>query len=346
MQSAALKSNETHMRREIEEIPVATRRLFDNGRDAVAKAAETARGARYFATVARGSSDHAATFFKYASEIYLGKPVASIGPSVTSVYKKRVALNGACVLAISQSGASPDLLSLVQDATDQGVPTIGLTNNSDSPLANICTNAIDIAAGPELSVAATKTYVSSAVAALMILADIADDAALKAALDRLPARFEEAIHMDWTAMNAAIDAHGSLYVIGRGPGLAIAHEAALKFKETCQIHGEAYSSAEVLHGPVSIVGENYPVLALAARDEAEEGLAQTADSISGNGALVFATSSRVNSAKVLPHVEDEHPLTDALIQIVSFYSFIEQFAAHRGLNPDTPRFLKKVTQTV
>ncbi|EFO30053.1 SIS domain-containing protein [Roseibium sp. TrichSKD4] len=346
MQSSALKTNETHMRREIQEIPAATQRLFQESLEPVRKAADTARNAKYFATVARGSSDHAATFFKYAVEIYLGKPVASIGPSVTSVYKKRVALDGACVLAISQSGASPDILSLVQDATEQGVSTIGLTNTKGSPLAGVCTNAIDIAAGPELSVAATKTYVSSVVAGLMLIAEMSDDEDLRAALKRLPARFEAAIDQDWTSMNSAVDAHGSLYVIGRGPGFAVAHEAALKFKETCQIHGEAYSSAEVLHGPVSIVGEKYPVLALASRDEAEEGLVETADSISGNGALVFATSSKVKAAKALPHVEDEHPLTDALIQIVSFYSFIEQFALHRGLNPDTPRFLKKVTQTV
>lgn len=346
MQSSLLQSNETHMRREILEIPAATERLFENAWAPVVKAADAARDASYFATVARGSSDHAATFFKYAAEIYLGKPVASIGPSVTSIYKKRVKLDGACVLAISQSGASPDILSLVQDAVDQGVPAIGLTNTSDSPLAGICTSTIDISAGPELSVAATKTYVSSVVAGLMLLAEIAQDDALKAALKRLPERFAQAVAVDWTEMNEAVDAHGSLYVIGRGPCFAIAHEAALKFKETCLVHGEAYSSAEVLHGPVSIVGEGYPVLAIASRDEAEEGLAQTADSIAKNGALVFATSNKVKLAKVLAHVEDEHPLTDALIQIASFYSFIEQFALHRDLNPDTPRFLNKVTQTV
>ena len=336
----------THMRREIEEIPDAAQRLLAKARPRMREIAANAGSPVFLASVARGSSDHAATFLKYASEIYLGLAMASLGPSVSSVYGGRVSLSQALVVAISQSGASPDILSVVEEASSQGAFTVGLTNTADSGLARLSGAAVDICAGPELSVAATKTFVNSIVSGLMLLAEIGGDQVLKSALAQLPVHFERAIAKDWSALAEPIERRGSLYVLGRGPGLAIANEAALKFKETCQIHAEAYSSAEVMHGPVSIVEDGYPILALGVRDAAETGLAEAADRMAKQGGSVFATSGNVKNANKLPFEETEHPLTDALVQIVSFYSFIEWFARRRGFNPDVPKHLKKVTQTV
>ncbi|WP_420332242.1 SIS domain-containing protein [Roseibium sp.] len=336
----------THMRREIEEIPDAVRRLLAEAQPEIGKIASAAGSPVFLASVARGSSDHAAMFLKYASEIYLGLAMASLGPSVSSVYGGKVQLAKALVVAISQSGASPDILSVVESAAKQGATAIGLTNTAGSPLARLSTATIDICAGVEQSVAATKTYVNSVIAGLMLLAEIGNDAELARALEAVPSHLEKAIETDWSILADPIERRGSLYVVGRGPGLAVANEAALKFKETCQIHAEAYSSAEVLHGPVSIVEDGYPVLVLGVRDAAEAGLAQTADRMAAQGGVVFATTDKVERASRLEFEAAQHPLTDAITQIVSFYAFIEWFARRRGFNPDVPRHLKKVTQTV
>ncbi|MEM5584862.1 SIS domain-containing protein [Roseibium sp. AS2] len=346
MDTTAKPDTQTHMRREIEEIPEAAARLLNGASARIGDIAKQAGTPVFLASVARGSSDHAAAFLKYAAEIHLGVAMASLGPSVSSVYKGRVNLSQALVIAISQSGASPDILSVVESAEEQGAVTIGLTNTAGSELARLSTASVDIHAGPERSVAATKSFVNSVLAGLLLLAEMAGDEALLEALRQVPGQLEKAISMDWRALAEPLEKRGSLYVIGRGPGLAIAHEAALKFKETCRIHAEAYSSAEVMHGPVSIVEDGYPILALGVRDAAEAGLADAADRMAGQGGRVFATTARVTRAEKLPFVSTTHPLTDALVQIVSFYAFIEWFARRRGFNPDLPRHLKKVTQTV
>jgi len=346
MVATKTQTTPTHMRREIEEIPQAARRLLSEAHPKFREIAGKAGAPVFLASVARGSSDHAATFLKYASEIYLGLAMASLGPSVSSVYGQHVKLDQALVIAISQSGASPDILSVVENATGQGAVTVGLTNTAESPLAQLSTSAVDICAGPEQSVAATKTFVNSVLAGLLLLAEIGGDETLLKALEEVPGHFEKAIGKDWTALAAPIEAKGSLYVVGRGPALAVANEAALKFKETCQIHAEAYSSAEVMHGPVSIVEDGYPVLALGVRDAAEQGLAEAADRMAAQGGDVFATTDKVVRAHPLEFEATAHPLTDAIVQIVTFYAFIEWFARERGFNPDVPKHLKKVTQTV
>jgi glucosamine--fructose-6-phosphate aminotransferase (isomerizing) len=341
-------ASSTHMRLEIEEIPVATRRLLTDGA-AQLKAAGGALAAQRPAmvvTIARGSSDHATAFLKYAIELVAGIPVASIGPSIVSIYGRELKLHGAAALAISQSGKSPDIVAMEQSARRNGAFCIALTNTPDSPLATSADLAVDLRAGVENSVAATKSFVSSVVAGLSILGHWTDDAALLDALTTLPDALHRAIRCDWTPLLAPLEGRDSLYVLGRGPALAIAQEAALKFKETCGIHAEAYSAAEVLHGPSRIVEAGFPVLTLASRDASEAGVAEIADRLARQGATVFATSDRVNEAKQLPFVATGHPITDALTLIVSFYSFIETLSRHRGFDPDRPPHLKKITETL
>lgn len=340
--------NRTHMRHEIEEIPQVVAGFLEGSADVVAEAAAVLRDRQppVVATIARGSSDHAASYLKYAIELTLGIPVASIGPSVASIYGAPLKLDRAVAIAISQSGKSPDIVSMAHAARDGGATTIAITNTAGSPLTQAVDFTVDLAAGVEQSVAATKTFVTSVVAGLAILSRWAGDRELIAAVAALPEAFQRAVACDWSGLIEGLDGHDALYVLGRGPGWAIANEAALKFKETCGIQGEAYSSAEVMHGPVSIVTPGFPVLALAARDAAQASVADMAHALAGKGAKAFVTSDLPGAASRLPFAATGHPITDPLALIVSFYGFVEALAHHRGLNPDAPPMLKKVTETV
>jgi glucosamine--fructose-6-phosphate aminotransferase (isomerizing) len=335
------------MRREIDEIPDAVRRLLDGSGAALEGAGQALRDLQptLVATIARGSSDHAASFLKYAIELTAGRPVASIGPSIMSIYGRELKLDGCAAIAISQSGRSPDIVAMTQSARRNGALTIALTNTADSPLAQAGNLSIGLMAGVEQSVAATKSYVSSVVAGLAILGHWTDDASLLVALARLPDLLRQAASLDWSPLLRALEGRNSLYVLGRGPALAVAAEAALKFKETCGIHAEAYSAAEVLHGPARIVEGGFPVLVLAARDAAEPGVADAAEKLAAQGATILATTTRVAVTRQLPFIATGHPLTDALALIVSFYGFAEMLSRSRGYDPDKPPHLKKVTET-
>lgn len=338
---------QTRMRREILEIPDAVERLLTNGGDAIRSSAQRVRemDPAFLMSVARGSSDHACTYLKYASELILRRPMASVGPSVSSIYDVDLMCDNALCIAVSQSGQSPDIVRMTQTAGISGAFTVGITNDSTSRLATVADATLPIHAGPELSVAATKTFVTSLIAGLWLLAEIKQDASLLGAIHALPAHLSAATTCDWSAARTAING-GSLFTLGRGPSWAISNEAALKFKETCLIHAESYSSAEVLHGPVSIVDAHFPVIAFASADAAEASVAEVADALAAKGAKVFATTHKTTSAETLPHIRTDHWLTDPISAIVSFYAMVEQVALERGINPDTPRHLNKVTETV
>ena len=340
-------SEPTLMHQEVREIPDAVDRLLSQGESAIKRAADAAReaDARYFMSVARGSSDHAASYLKYACELILRRPMASIGPSVASIYGVKLDARGAIGISVSQSGQSPDIVHLTQVLRDSGAHTVAITNEKESRLAMAANATLPIHAGPELSVAATKTFVTSIVAGLWFLAELQKDPDLIAAIHALPAALDKATRSDWSAAADAIDGR-SLFTIGRGPSWAISNEAALKFKETCLIHAESYSSAEVLHGPVSIVEHNFPVIAFAAQDKAENSVAETADALARKGARVFAVTNKTKMATTLPHVRTDHWLCDPITAIVSFYAMVEAVALTRGINPDKPRHLNKVTETV
>ena len=210
-------TQQTHMRREIEEIPAVVATFLERSGavlDATA-AALRARDPLLVATVARGSSDHASAYLKYAIELTLGLPVASIGPSIASIYGKDLRLERAATIAISQSGKSPDLVGMAQSARRSGATAIAITNTAGSPLAEASDFTIDLHAGVEQSVAATKTFVTSVVAGLALVARWSDDKALAAAVDALPQSLALAVQCDWSAMIGALDGHNALYVLGR-----------------------------------------------------------------------------------------------------------------------------------
>ena len=336
------------MRCEIGQIPAAVSDLLSRSGTALRQAGGRIRDLdpAVVLTAARGSSDHAASYLKYAIELTAGLPVASLGPSIASIFHARLRVPGAATIAISQSGRSPDLVGLAEAASHGGAFTLALTNTPGSPLTRLCDLSVDIAAGPERSVAATKTYVNSVVAGLSVLGHWTRDDQLLGALDRLPDFLGQAIEQcNWSALGQGLDPGASLFVLGRGPTLAIAREAALKFKEVCTIHAEAYSAAEVMHGPLALIKPGFPVLALAARDAGQASIMATAHAIATKGAAVYATSESDGEPIALPFVATGHPLTDPLTLIAGFYAFIEELARQRGLDPDHPAHLQKVTET-
>ncbi|MGE8219675.1 MAG: SIS domain-containing protein [Stenotrophomonas acidaminiphila] len=296
----------------------------------------------FVVTCARGSSDHAATYAKYLFETRLGLVTASASPSVGSVYEARQQLQGVLYLVISQSGKSPDLLRNAEAAKAAGARVVALVNVEDSPLAQLADTVIPLGAGAERSVAATKSYLASLAAILQLCAYWRDDPTLIAALDALPAALTQAWQCDWSALTEGlVDAH-NLFVVGRGPGLAAAQEAALKFKETCGLHAEGYSSAEVKHGPMALVGRDFPVLAFAQPDETGAGTRALADEFAARGARVWLAGEGGD----LPVAAAPHPLCAPLLTVQSFYRAINALALRRGHNPDLPPHLNKVTETV
>ena len=335
------------MRREIDEAPEAVRRLLDLSGDAMRAAGARLRRLQppAVATIARGSSDHAATYLKYATEIMAGIPVASLGPSVVSVYGAALKLQGCAAIAVSQSGRSPDIVALAKAARDGGGETIALVNVEGSPLADAASAAVALQAGPERSVAATKSFIASVAAALCILAEWQGDDALRHGLRRLPDDLDAALDCRWDEAVDAVRDAGSLYTLGRGPGYAVAAETALKFKETCIVHAEAYSGAELLHGPVSLVEGGFPVFAYIPQDAAHASLVDTANRLLEKGATLFVAGEGAPGRR-LPTAPAGHPLLEPLVMLLSFYGFAEALSRARGFDPDVPRGLKKVTETI
>jgi len=338
---------QTKMRDEILEIPDAVERLLMRGKNSVQSAATAAThlDPRLLMSVARGSSDHVCTYLKYASELVLRRPMASVGPSVNSIYGIDLLSERTLCLSVSQSGRSPDIVHMTQSLRAGAGLTVAITNDVASPLADAAEMTLPLHAGPEVSVAATKTFVTSMVTGLWLIAEIKKDCELVHAIHALPEDLAKATACDWSAAADALTGQ-SVFTIGRGPSWAVANEAALKFKETCLIHAESYSSAEILHGPVSIVGPGFPIIGFAAGDLAEDSLVEVADALAAKGATVFVTSKRAKAAHLLPHIRTAHWLTDPIAAIVSFYAMVEAIARSRGIDPDTPRHLNKVTETV
>jgi glutamine---fructose-6-phosphate transaminase (isomerizing) len=296
-------------------------------------------------TCARGSSAHAAAFGKHLIERYVGIPVAPAAPSIASIYHRPLHLKGQLFLAISQSGRSDDLIVLTEAARSAGALTVGIINAPDSPLAAACDIVLPIGAGPELSVAATKTFIATAVALARLTAAWADEDDLQAALEHLPKRLAAAAALDWGAALPALGGAASLVTIGRGPTLAIAREAALKLKEICNRHAEAFSGAEFLHGPVALVSSRYPILMLMPTDAAAEGMQQLAADLRRKSKALFTAEPGDSAAGRLPALAPDQPEADAICLIQSFYAMAVQLAQHLDMDADRPRHLSKVTRT-
>ena len=297
-------------------------------------------------TCARGSSDHAATYAKYLIETELGIPVVSFAPSIASIYKARQRLNGVLFLTISQSGKSPDLLSSARHAKKYGAFVAAFVNNTHSPLADTADIVIPLCAGPELSIAATKSFICSLTAIARTIETAASNAELSAALPSLPSALSEAQACDWPGAIEKLIPATNLFAVSRGLGLSIACEAALKLKETCAMHAESYSAAEVKHGPMAIVKDGFPVMVFAPSDRTYIGLNTMIEEFSSRGAECMVAGQRVRDTLYLPTVDAGADQLTPITQIQSFYGFVNKLSCHRGLDPDIPPFLTKETETL
>lgn len=299
------------------------------------------------ATIARGSSDCCALYLKYLVEIVSGTPCASIGPSIATLYRTPMRLRGAVSVAISQSGRSPDIVEMQRAARRGGALAVALVNDVESPLATEAEALLPLGAGPERSVAATKSMIAGLVAGASLVAAWHEDRSLAGAIAGLPDILRGQAAPPPADMLERLASARSAFVLGRGATLAIAAEAALKLKETCAIHAEAYSAAEVLHGPAELVTSGFPVVAFVPSDAAREGMLATLARLADVGATVIAIEAGgADDADRLAVAKAEATLLEPVVMIHRFYRLAEALALRLGRDPDRPRNLRKVTETV
>jgi glucosamine--fructose-6-phosphate aminotransferase (isomerizing) len=344
-----MSTGEARMAHEIGEAPEVVARQAAGLAQPIAElvARLKRRPPRVVVTCARGSSAHAATYAKHLIERTVGAPVAEAAPNIASVYGRRLDLEDQLFLAISQSGKSDDLIEMTLSARSAGALTAAMVNVTDGPLTHACDIVLPIGAGPELSVAASKTFVATLSALQRLVAAWTGDAALERAIEALPERLTKATALDWGEAAGALSRTTSLVAIGRGPTLAIAREASLKLKETCNLHAEAFSGAEFLHGPVALVSSRYPILMFMPTDQAAPGMRQLAADLRCKGTALLTTEpgSPGSAPGRLPALPSEHAETDAVCLVQSFYAMLIRLAESLGVDVDRPRHLQKVTRT-
>lgn len=296
-------------------------------------------------TVARGSSDHASSYAAYLIMARLGRIVASLPMSLVTLHKSPLQAKDALAIAISQSGQSPDVVEPIRYFREGGAATVALVNDAASPLAEAAEWTLPLHAGPELSVAATKSFITSLVAGARVAAHWQDDAELLRAIDALPESLAAAAKSDWSAALDVLAPASRIMVVGRGISFPVALEAALKFKETSAIQAEAFSGAEIKHGPMALIDEGYPLLIFATRGPAQAGLVQLAQEMRGRGAHVLLAAQDDVAERNLTLPTAATPDLDPIVAIQAFYVMAAKLAQARGLDPDKPRHLSKVTKT-
>jgi glucosamine--fructose-6-phosphate aminotransferase (isomerizing) len=338
----------THLAREAAESPGVVRAQLAANQPVLRElgARLRARPPRAVVTLGRGSSDHAATYARYLIETRLGIMTASAAPSVSSIYEAAPAMRDVLCLAISQSGRSPDLIAAAEAAKAKGALVAALVNDAASPLAELAEVTAPLHAGLELSVAASKSYVAALAASAQLVGLWRGDAELIAALAALPDLLAEAWSLDWRAALAPLVGARSLYVVGRGVGLGVAQEAALKLKETCRLHAEAFSAAELRHGPMALVGPDFPVLGFAQGDETREGVEAALAAAAALGAPVIKAGGKDQRGVAALPTAVGCPALEPIGHALSFYRLASELALARGEDPDRPPHLAKVTETL
>jgi glucosamine--fructose-6-phosphate aminotransferase (isomerizing) len=275
----------------------------------------------------------------------LGRLVTSMPMSLVTLYQSQIRCEGLVSLAFSQSGQSPDLIGPTEYFRQCGALTCAFVNDAQSPLARAAEWLFPLHAGQEASVAATKSFIAQLVAGARLTAAWQEDATLLSGLEALPRAMEQACGTDWSAAVEVLRGADRLFVVGRGLGLPVAMEAALKFKETCGIQAEAFSGAEIQHGPMALIEEGYPLLVFAPRGPAQAGLLELARTMRARGARVLLAAPAGTPEAELRLVEAPQAELDPVCAIQSFYPMVEALARARGNDPDQPPHLKKVTRT-
>lgn len=296
-------------------------------------------------TIARGSSDHAANYAAYLIMSRLGHIVASLPMSLVTLNSAPLHVRNALAIAISQSGQSPDVVEPIRFFRGGGASTVALVNDANSPLANAAQWTMPLHAGPELSVAATKSFITSLVAGARLAGHWQNDAGFLAGIEELPQVLEAATKLDWSnALDVLVPAE-RIMVVGRGISFSVALESALKFKETSVIQAEAFSGAEIKHGPMALIDDGYPLLIFATRGPTQTGLIALAEEMRGRGANVLLAAPADVKERNLTLATAATPDLDPIAAIQSFYVMAAHLSVARGLDPDKPRHLSKVTKT-
>ncbi|MES2126457.1 MAG: SIS domain-containing protein [Pseudomonadota bacterium] len=296
-------------------------------------------------TVARGSSDHAANYCAYLIMARLGRVVASLPMSLLTLYKSPLVTRDTLTIAISQSGQSPDVVEPIRYFRDGGATTVALVNDDTSPLAQAAEWTMPLHAGKEQSVAATKSFITSLVAGARLVAQWQNDPELHDGLAALPEALRTAAGADWSQAIDVLTPARNIMVVGRGISFPIALESALKFKETSALQAEAFSGAEIKHGPMALIEEGYPLLIFATRGPTQAGLVQLATEMRGRGAKVLLAAPADVAERDLTMPVAATPDLDPIVAIQAFYVMAAQLSKARGLDPDRPRHLSKVTKT-
>lgn len=332
------------MAREIAEIPAAAERLLaqTGAMDHVTtRIREFAPRTMVFC--GRGSSGQAGLHLRYLFEAKLGLLVCAAAPSLMTAYDARADMRGSLFIVISQSGRSPDLIATTERARIQGALTLAIVNDAHAPVAKAAELVLPIEAGPERSVAATKTVVLSMIAGARLVATLAGEPVLCAALERLPKRLAGALACDWSAWTGSLAPAPAAFVTARGYGLATAREIALKLTETLRLPSLAYSAAELRHGPRAAISSATPVLVLRQNDETADSVDSLVQDLGRDGEMLFVCGGPQGT---LPWIGGDHPACDAITMLVPAYRSIEAEARRRGFDPDRPPHLAKVTETL
>ena len=330
------------MAKEAREVPTVIAKQLDKNDGAIRELAATLNklNPHLIYIIGRGSSDHAGVFGKYLFETEMGIPVCSAALSIAGIFGKQLNLNGAVAFVISQSGRSPDILKQTESAKKGGAFTVAFVNDETSPLAELADAVIPLSAGEERAVAATKSFIATLSALLHLCARWRENDALFESLAALPESLQKVIESPNQLTANFLENTRNTIVLGRGFGYAVGREVALKLKEVLGIHAEAFSSAEFIHGPVTLVEKKLKLIALNILDESAPFHADMVGDVRARGGecldLGFTTGTSVS---------DVHPRVSALLLMQRFYLDIEQIAIEWGLNPDTPPGLNKVTKT-
>lgn len=349
----------TLMREEILEQPAALERSLKEGLRAAEQVCRRVNSfdPDFVLIAARGSSDNAATYARYLFESYAGLPVSLAAPSLFTLYKRPPNLKKAWIIGISQSGQSPDIVEVLREGRKQGGFTLALTNDPTSPLAKEANEVIPLNAGLERSVAATKTYTTELGLIALLASEVADDNGLRVGLERLPGAIRQAVDVEKKVeelvnRESYRQAAHSL-VLGRGYNFPTALEIALKLKEAAHVFAAPYSAADFLHGPFALAERSLPAVLVGANGPAIPGLLELGEKLKDRGVEIISIGDDAGLLKLatpggvaLPL--DLKGLPEALSPIVCVVPgqlLALHLALVRGLDPDHPRGLNKVTST-
>jgi len=339
---------------EILEQPVCLERLLSSQRINVEEiAAEIqARDIQFAFLAARGTSDNAGRYANYLWGAMNGLPLALATPSLFTYYQQPPRLKNALVVGVSQSGQSPDIVSVLEEGQRQGNLTLAITNEPDSPLARYADFVLDIQAGPELAVAATKTYTTELMGIAMLSTALARDTKRWEALERVAGWVEQALEQDTHIQSAAQRYRymGQCVVLGRGFNYATAFEWALKLKELTYVEAEPYSSADFQHGPVAMVARGFPVMAVLPTGKVYDSmmklLKHLEDDLQAELVVISNAPDALSMAQVPFTIPDDVPeWLSPLIGIVPAQLFAYHLTRAKGFDVDQPRSISKVTET-